>query len=422
MRYLYSALFYLLIPLVLMRMLWRSRRAPAYRRRLGERLGVFAAPDLPGEPVIWIHAASVGETQAAQPLVENIWRQHPHASIVITTTTPTGSARAQSLFGDRVFHVYCPWDLPGAVRRFLGRTRPRILLLMETELWPNLLHYTKQLGCPVLLVNARMSARSARGYARFGAFTRRMLGDVDIAACQSQQDALRLVDLGLAQDRARVTGSLKFDFELDAGLRDSAAAMRADLGRPVLLGASTHPGEEALLLEAFDSARATQPELLCLLVPRHPERFEEVYRLCRERGLSVARRSTGEAVTNAHEILLGDTMGELRLFCGVATLCVVGGSFVPHGGQNPLEAAAWGVPLLCGPQMFNFAEITRLLLDAGGMVQLEDGASLGARVGELLGAADQREAMGAAARDVVLANRGAREEVMALLAGLLPGR
>ncbi len=421
MRYLYSALFYLLLPLILLRMLWRSRRAPAYRRRLAERLGFFPAPPRTGGKVVWVHAASVGETLAAQPLVEALGRSRPEIRIVVTTTTPTGSAQVQSLFADGVFHVYCPWDLPGAVQRFLERLRPDVLLLMETELWPNLLHYSRLRGCAVLLANARMSERSARGYARFAGFTAQMLGNVDIAACQAQADAQRLVELGLPGNRARVCGSLKFDFELDETLRVEATALRQALDRPVLLGASTHPGEEALLLDAFRTARESLPELLCLLVPRHPERFEEVFRLCRDRGLSVVRRSTGAPVATSDEVLLGDTMGELRLLCGAATLCVVGGSFVPHGGQNPLEAAAWGVPLLCGPQMFNFAEITRLLLDAGGMIQLEDDTALAPAVQDLLADRQRSSEMGVAAAAVVEANRGAREEILELLAGLLAG-
>ncbi len=421
MRYLYSALFYLLIPLLLARMLWRSRRAPAYRRRLGERFGWFPPPAGAATPTIWFHAASVGESIAARPLVEACLQQFPDARIMVTTTTPTGSARVREMFGERVFHVYCPWDLPGAVRRFLRRVRPDVLVLMETELWPNLLHYSQRTGCRVLLANARMSARSARGYERFSALTRPMLTNVDLAACQSTADAERLIALGLPAACCRVTGSLKFEVELVEELRLSARQLRESLGRPVLLGSSTHPGEEALILDAFSAARAGIPELLCLLVPRHPERFDEVARLCRERGFALVRRSAGSAVAAADEVLLGDTMGELLLLSGVATLCVVGGSFVPHGGQNPLEAAAWGVPVICGPQMFNFSEITRLLCAAGGMRQLAGAEPLAATVRSLLGDADLLEEMGSAAAEVVAANRGAKAAMLEMLAGLLPG-
>ncbi len=422
MRYLYSALFYLLLPVLLLRLLWRSRRAPDYRRRLGERFGRFQAPPPATGPVIWVHAVSVGETLAAAPLVRALLQRHPAGRVVVTTTTPTGSARVQALFGASVFHVYLPWDLPGAVRRFLARLQPDLLILLETELWPNLLHDTHGSGCRILLANARMSERSARGYGRFAGFTREVLGKLDALACQAREDAARLVELGAAPVRVSVTGSLKFDIDIDAAQRESAQRLRAALDRPVLLGASTHAGEESLLLDAFAAAREHQPALLLLLVPRHPERFDEVYRLCRERGWQVARRSSGEPLPADCAVLLGDTMGELRLFCGVATVCVVGGSFIPHGGQNPLEAAAWGVPLLCGPQMYNFSEITRLLTGAGAMRQLPGSPQLTPALLEVLGDAGLRAQMGSAGQAVVERNRGALAQVLALVDDLLAQR
>ncbi|TGD72951.1 3-deoxy-D-manno-octulosonic acid transferase [Mangrovimicrobium sediminis] len=422
MRYLYSALLYLLVPVLLLRVLWRSRRAPAYRRRLAERFGLFPAPaPVPG-PVIWVHAVSVGETLAAAPLVHALLQRHPGGRVVVTTTTPTGSARVADLFGASVFHVYLPWDLPGAVRRFLARLQPDLLILLETELWPNLLHYTHVSGCRIVLANARMSERSARGYGRLAGFTREVLGNLDALACQAQADAARLEALGAAPSRVSVTGSLKFDIDIDPVQREAAQRLQAALGRPVLLGASTHAGEEALLLDAFAAAREHEPALLLLLVPRHPERFDEVYRLCRERGWPVARRSAGEPLPADCAVLLGDTMGELRLFCGVASVCVVGGSFIPHGGQNPLEAAAWGVPLLCGPQMYNFSEITRLLTEAGAMRQLADPQQLAPALAELLGDAGLRAQVGRAGEAVVERNRGALARVLGLVDELLAQR
>ncbi len=420
MRHVYSALLYLLMPAILLRMLWRSRRAPAYRRRLAERFGCFPAPPL-AQPVLWIHAVSVGETLAAAPLVEELLARYPGSALVFTTTTPTGSERVRALFGDRVFHVYCPWDLPGAVRRFLDRVEPQLLVLLETELWPNLLHHSRRRGCRILLANARLSARSARRYGRLPRFTRAVFSALDSVACQAPDDADRFIALGQPPQRVEVTGSLKFDFDIDPALREQARELRQVLGRPVLLGASTHSGEEALILQAFAAARELEPELLCLLVPRHPERFDEVHRLCSSAGFTVARRSSGETVGADHAVLLGDTMGELRLFCGVASLCVVGGSFIPHGGQNPLEAAAWGVPLVCGPQMFNFTEVSRLLTGAGAMRQLMDGSQLEDCVCALLENPGERAAMGSAGEAVVARNRGARDRLLEMIAGLLPG-
>lgn len=300
MRYLYSALYYALLPLLVLRMLWRSRRAPAYRRRLGERFGRFAARPALERPAIWVHAVSVGETLAAAPLLESLLEDYPDYCLVVTTTTPTGSQRLRALFGERVFHVYAPWDLPGPVKRFLHRTRPRLLLLMETELWPNMLHYSKAAGCRVLLANARLSAGSAAGYRRLGRLTRQMLLQLDMVACQGEADGRRFVQLGLPAAALQVIGSIKFDLVLDAGIVERAAALRREpgvRGRPVLLAASTHPGEEALVLEAFRQLRASgDPQLrrcLLLLVPRHPERFEEVFSLCCQQGWRVARRSAG---------------------------------------------------------------------------------------------------------------------------------
>lgn len=416
MRYLYSALFYLLLPFIVLRMLLRSRRAPAYRRRLAERFGFFSCPpEVTNGRVIWVHAVSVGETLAAAPLVEDLLRDYPDHHLVLTTTTPTGSERVRALFGERVFHVYSPWDMPGAVRRFLSRIRPELLVIMETELWPNLLHYSHRSGCRILLANARLSARSARGYGRLAGLTRQMLQQLDLVACQSAADGDRLLQLGLPKERLKITGSIKFDIDLGAQLRAEVQALNAQLARPVLLGSSTHESEEALILDAFASASKSTPELLCLLVPRHPERFESVYQLCASRGLPTARRSLGEAVTDDHRVLLGDTMGELRLLSGVATICVIGGSFIEHGGQNVLEAAAWGVPVISGPHMYNFTEITDLLTDAGGMRQLHAGGELAAAVESLLADDAQRSAMGRAGESVVAANRGARAQLLALI-------
>ena len=423
MRYVYSALFYLLLPLLVLRMLLRSRRAPAYRQRLGERFGFFHCPqELTRGKVIWVHAVSVGETLAAAPMVARLLADWPDHRLVITTTTPTGSERVQALFGDSVFHVYAPWDLPGAVSRFLRKVRPALLVIMETELWPNMLHYSHRADCRIVLANARMSARSARGYARFGRLTSGMFSSLNAVACQSPADGERLLALGLPPAKLHPTGSIKFDIEIDDALRKEATSLRHALqDRPVLLGSSTHQGEDELILDAFTAAREQVPGLLCLLVPRHPERFDSVYQLCLSRGLSTARRSAAQLAGPEHAVLLGDTMGELRLLSGVASLCVIGGSFIEHGGQNVLEAAAWGVPVISGPHMFNFSEITELLLQSGGMIQLAGAAELAPAVTRLLTDEPQRVAMGTAAAAVVENNRGALDRLLALLASELPG-
>lgn len=422
MRFLYSAVLYLVLPVIVARMLWRSRRAPAYRRRLAERFGLFHAPARLGDkPLIWVHAVSVGETLAAAPLVEHLLASYPGHTVVVTTTTPTGSERVQALFGQRVFHVYAPWDLPGAVARFYRKLRPRLLVIMETELWPNVLKAAERDNCKVVLANARLSARSARGYGRVAGLTRQMLRQLSVVACQSQADGDRFVTLGLPEQRLQVTGSIKFDLDLDSELRDRTAALRAAWQRPVLLGSSTHAGEETLLLDCLAALRGDCPELLLLLVPRHPERFESVYQLCLEREFTVARRSLGETPGPQHQVLLGDTMGELRLLSGTATVAVIGGSFIEHGGQNVLEAAAWGVPVVSGPFMYNFAEITALLTEAGAMRQLNDRSELVPCLQQILADPALRERMGRAGEQVIADNRGALRRLQAIIADCVVG-
>lgn len=424
MRYLYSALLYILFPLILLRMLWRSRRAPEYRRRLAERFGVVRRVPRSDAPVIWVHAVSVGEVLAAASLVEQLLRDYSGHQLLLTTTTPTGSQQAQALFKGRVHHVYAPWDLPGSVRRFMCRTRPVLLVLMETELWPNLLHACSVRGCPVVLANGRMSERSARGYARLGPVTRTMLAQLTRVACQSAADGERFLALGLPQQSLTVTGNIKFDLQLDAALRAQAielrAALRADT-RPVLLAASTHAGEEALLLQAFASLRQTFGSCLLVLVPRHPERFEDVYALCSSQGWRVERRSSGVAPDAGADILLGDTMGELRLLFGAATVAFIGGSLVEHGGHNVLEACVWGVPAVSGPYTFNFEGVNSLLRDAGALLVVDEPAELGSCLQNLLSEAERRRVMGAAGQRVVRENRGARGRLLELISAEMGG-
>lgn len=418
MRLLYSALYYCLMPCIVLRMLWRSRLAPAYRQRWSERLGYFRGLPDDGVPAIWVHAVSVGETIAAAPLVESMLQQFPDYRVVLTTTTPTGSERARALFGDRVLHVYAPWDLPGSLRRFLDRTRPRLLIIMETELWPNMLHYTRASGCNVMLANGRMSQRSARGYARVAGLTRQLLSSLNVVACQTLEDSKRFLALGVAPAVLHVTGSVKFDVTLDESLRNQAAELRRTFmvgGRPVLVAASTHPGEEALVLAAFRDIRRTRSDCLLVLVPRHPERFEKVHGLCVREGWQVVRRSSDSEPSGADDILLGDTMGELLLLLGTATVAVVGGSLLAHGGHNVLEAAVWGVPAVSGPHMENFAEVSARLEAAGAVIRLDTPGALSDTLQRLLDDADLRQRMGMAGLQVLDENRGASARLLALV-------
>ncbi|MEM6580036.1 MAG: lipid IV(A) 3-deoxy-D-manno-octulosonic acid transferase [Pseudomonadota bacterium] len=430
MRYLYSAAYYCLVPLLVVRMLWRSRRMPSYRQRMAERFGLFPARDQLGRPAIWVHAVSMGEVQAALPLLQGLLREHPEQPLVVTTTTPTGSERVRELLGEKVFHVYLPWDLPGAISRFLQRTRPCLLLVMETELWPNMLCLSRTQGCRIALINGRMSEQSARGYARFPRFTSMLLDNLDVAACQTSADGERLLKLGLPAARLAITGSLKFDIQITEEWREQVQQLRQSLSlqqsgttaareRMVVVVASTHSREESLLLSAFDAIKASLNDCVLVLVPRHPERFEEVYKLCRRTPWVIARRSFTSKLGMDTDILLVDTVGELAMVLGIASVAVIGGSFYGHGGHNPLEAAAWGVPMLSGPDMFNFEDVSQQLESTGALLRLANASELADQMLELLQDEPRRRRMGASALDALERNSGVVDSVMELIEGLM---
>jgi 3-deoxy-D-manno-octulosonic-acid transferase len=423
MRWLYSLLLYLLTPVILLRLWLRGRRAPAYRERIGERFGFFRAPAQRG--AIWVHAVSVGETIAAAPMIRALLRTHPDALIVITTMTPTGSERVRALFADdiasgRVSHVYAPYDLPDAVARFLKRVQPRLLIVVETELWPNLIHGCARRGIPVLLANARLSAKSARGYRRLAAITAPMLRELSCVVAQNAEDGERFVALGLPGERLVVSGSVKFDLAIDEELQQRAAQLRARIGaRPVWIAASTHAGEDEILLAAQRELLKSQTDTLLILVPRHPERFDEVAALVQRESFTLQRRSTGDDVAMTTQVWLGDTMGELLLLLGVADVAFVGGSLIPRGGHNMLEPAAWGLPIITGDSDFNFREISALLQQAGALTIASDANAIANEVGALLAAPGDRNKRGAAAHQVVENNRGALARLLAQIDGLL---
>jgi 3-deoxy-D-manno-octulosonic-acid transferase len=418
-RWLYTLIAYGLIPLIPLRLWWRARRAPAYAERWRERWGFVAEPP-PGRQLIWVHAVSVGETLAAVPLIRALQARYPDAQLAVTTMTPTGSERVAAIFGNAVYHAYAPYDLPDAAARFLRRLRPALLVIMETELWPNLIHGCHQRGIPVVVANARLSAKSAAGYARIAWLSRPMLRELSAVAAQSAADGERYIALGLPPQRLQVTGNIKFDVELDERVKDKALTLgeqwRGPSRRPVWLAASTHRGEDDIVLAAFAEIRRRVPHLLLVLVPRHPERFAMVAALCREAGFEVARRSEGVVPDADCAILVGDTMGELLAFYGASDLAFVGGSLVPVGGHNLIEPAAWGVPVLSGPHLDNFVEVSQLLVEAGGLRWCADGPSLAAAVIELLENEPARQRMGAAALAVATANRGALTRLLEVIA------
>ncbi len=425
-RLLYSLLLYLLVPLVLMRLLYRSLRTPAYRDRWKERFGFCRLPNdwHDARLTIWFHAVSVGETLAAAPLVDAIHKNYPEAQIVVTTMTPTGSERVLALLGDGVLHTYLPYDLPGAMKRFIASIRPDLLILMETELWPNLLHHCRAVGCRTMLVNARLSVNSAQSYQRFASLTEVTIGQLDVIAAQSQTDAERFKALGAYPDRVLATGSLKFDVSPPENQLDTPAVFQqiARLARPVLIAASTREGEEEKILDAFQVCLVKRPELLLILVPRHPERFDHVARLCEQRGLSVDRRSKDRLGDDQIQVWLGDSMGEMWRYYRLADLAFVGGSLVDTGCHNVLEPAALGIPVMVGPSQFNFAVICGQLQEAGALVTVADQQDLARQTIQLLENQQQRQSMGEAGRRTVESNRGCLQRLEMLIAEQLQKR
>ena len=422
LRYLYTAILYLTLPLILLRLWWRGRRASAYRRRWSERFGFVTPVDCSG--AIWLHAVSVGETRAALPLIRALQDRYPDRPLIVTTITPTGSQQVRDTLGQTVLHCYAPYDLPDAVSRFLHRTRPALAIIMETELWPNLLAGCEQAGIPVLLANARLSPKSARGYRRIRLLTEPMLARLALIAAQSPADGERFGQLGAPAARVEILGNIKYDLDIASDLPEQGRQLRDRLGaadRPVWIAASTHQGEEPQVLDAFDRIRQQSPEALLILVPRHPERFDDVARLCRQAGWAVARRSHHQLCQVETAIYLGDTMGELLLLFAAADVAFVGGSLVPVGGHNVLEPAALGLPVLFGPQMFNFADAAAGLLNADAAVQIVGSEHLAQQV---LALSDNRvaaKAMGTRARQVVMNNRGALQRHLQAVERLLSG-
>lgn len=390
-------------------------RAPAYFRRWNERFGIKPAPSSQ-QPVIWVHAVSVGEVEAARPLIKALQADYTNHQILITTMTPTGSDRVLSLYGDKVLHCYLPYDLPFSIRRFLKTARPALGIIMETELWPNLIHHAHALAIPMVLANARLSARSAAGYQRVSKLSRSMLQNFKLIAAQSQEDRQRFISLGAHPDQVHAVGNLKFEISLPASLNEEAEALRGIWGnRPVLIAASTHEGEDEIVLNASRRIRADFPDLLLILVPRHPERFDKVAALSQRAGFKILRRSDNGMCSRDIQVLVVDTMGELPLFYGTVDIAFVGGSLVPRGGHNLLEPAALGRAVLIGPHYFNFNEISRQFLDAGAAIQTDNSEALAETVIDLLKNPQKRAAMGQAGQNLIKRSQGASKRLLNLI-------
>jgi 3-deoxy-D-manno-octulosonic-acid transferase len=410
MRALYTLLWRLALPAMFLYLRWRGRKQPEYRRHWRERLGW--APELPAGPVIWLHTVSVGETRAAAPLVRALRQRRPDASILLSHTTPTGRATALEVFGDSIRQTYLPYDLPGMARRFLARSHPGIAIFLETEIWPNLYATCAQRGIPAYLVNARLSQRSARGYGRVAGLIRPALAGLAGIASQTGADAERLVRLGARQ--VMVTGNMKFDVAAPPDTYPRAEVLRRQFaGRFVFLAASTRDGEEELILDTC--LELGIPDLLLVIVPRHPQRFDAVAALLESRGVEFARRGRGDTVTRETEVFLGDSMGEMAAYYAAADVAFVGGSLLPLGGQNLIEAADMGCPVLIGPHTWNFLDAAERAIEQGAALRVADAEALAHEVKRLHQEPERRHAMAEAGLHFSRAHKGATDKVMALL-------
>ena len=419
LRGLYSAALYLLAPITIYHLIWRGFRQPAYFQRWPERYAVYREPAR--GRTLWLHAVSVGEVNAAVPLVNALRRGRSDLRLLVTTITPTGSARALALWGDGVDHVYLPYDLPGAVGRFLAHHRPHVGLIMETELWPNLLFGCRDRGIPVYIVNARLSERSLRGYRVLAPLVSRALRTVHTVAAQSMPDAVRFVRLGAAPARVVDTGNLKFDVGMPDTLDAFAAECRGRCGaRPVWIAASTHIDEEAAIVAIHRRLRAIHPDLLLLWAPRHPERFRLVADHVRAAGWQVSTRSRARWPQRDDAVFVVDTMGELLNFYACADVAFVGGSLQAVGGHNLLEPAAAGTPIVTGPHLHNFTEIASRLQAVDAVRIGADADAVGVQLAALLADPELRARMAQAGYELVESGRGALAQTLALLQPVLP--
>ncbi len=415
MIFIYTFALWLLLPYIFIRLLWRSRKQPEYLQHISERFGFFSVRS--DKPVIWLHAVSVGETRATQSLVTRLRETYPYHQILLTHTTPTGRAASEQLYGDSVLRAYLPYDYPFAVNRFLHRFRPQLGILMETEIWFNLIRCCQITGTPLLLLNARMSEKSSHGYARFTRLTRNALVNLAAVAAQTADDAARLTSLGA--ENVSVMGNLKFDIEPPPAMLELGKQLREQFGdtRKIFLAASTREGEEMLLLDAMQNIHV--PGLLLVIVPRHPQRFIEIADLIKKRGFEFQLRSENRSVKLETKVVLGDSMGEMFAYYTAADLAFIGGSLLPYGGQNLIEACAVGTPVLVGPHMYNFAEATRLAVSSGAAIQILNTSQLASMTQGLFEDTVMLHGMRQQCVEFIEFNRGATEKSLQLVKQLV---
>ncbi len=415
LRRIYTILLWLLLPYIFFHLLWRARKQPEYLQHVAERFGFYSPRS--NKPVIWLHTVSVGETRAAASLIQRLREKYPGHQLLLTHTTPTGRAASVQLYGDDVLRVYLPYDYPFAVQYFLRHFRPSIGILLETEIWFNLIHACHAEKIPLLLLNARLSEKSAARYTRYPNIVRSGLRELSAIAAQTEADADRLTTLGA--NNISVMGNLKFDIEPPLAMLELGKKLRTQFGesRKVFLAASTRAGEEALLLNALQQADIQH--LLTVIVPRHPQRFDEVAALLAQHGIRFQRRSEGHPISPDTQVVLGDSMGEMFAYFAACDLAFIGGSLLPFGGQNLIEACAVGKPVLIGPHTYNFAQASENAVDSGAAVRVQNPADLAQSLKNLLAHPEQIMAIGNAGLRFVNAHRGATSRALSLIASAL---
>ncbi len=402
-----------LLPVFVLRLYWRSIKAPAYRQRIGERFALTPKRESDTQ-LVWVHAVSVGETIAAIPMIKSLQQRYPQIEICITTTTPTGSDRVKAVFADSVHHYYLPYDVPLLFNLFFYALKPNLLIVMETELWPNMVAACQKKSVPVVLVNGRMSSRSARGYQRFSALTKSMLQQLDLLFVQSEADAKRFVQLGALQEKVVVSGSIKFDITIDESVRARTKELKEQLGidgRKIVIFSSTHKGEDELLIPIIENIHQLDQSFLALIVPRHPERFSAVAELAAKQGLNFINVNDNIACATDTQLIIGDTMGDMLAYYGLADIAFIGGSLIRHGGHNFIEAAAWGLPILSGLHVFNFQTIADELVNAQAL-KLVTVEQLEQQLLDYVNKSEDYSAMGNGAKKVFQKNQGVLGRVL----------
>lgn len=416
MRFLYTLIVYLLAPFVLLRLFWLSIKNPAYKTRWQERFGFFSWPDV-DKPVLWIHAVSVGEVNAATPIINRLLEQYSHYLILVTTVTPTGAFTIRQHFGEDIRHLYLPYDLPFSVKRFIKTIKPSLLITMETEIWPNLYSICQHSNTPILIINARLSEKSSRGYQLVAGLMKQTLMKVSVIAAQTKKDADRFISFGADQDKVIVAGNLKFDITIPHSISEQAESLKRyfSVNRPIWIAASTQEGEEEVILKAHEMVLKKYPDAILILAPRHPERVNKVISLCDTEGMKYVKRTEQRSFSPELNVYILDTLGELQLHYAASQLAFVGGSLVKTGGQNMMEPASLGLPVISGPHTYNFTEITELLSEQEALITVSNENELANEVCALLSDANHRHNIGEKGRQVIDSNKGNINRLMEII-------